>query len=479
MKYLKSKKFRKIILISFIVGFIIGCEKDPIKYSLSVISNPPEGGIVNPATGNYEAGERVTIINQTNNYFTFKNWSGDWSGTTNQIIITMDSDKSIVANFEKLDTDGDGITDDIDQCSNTDTSAAIIGSNGCEVSLFYLADNGVTIKAIDDAQIGMQQEFEGEIYKLVSESQLRQMVDNEEDVRFVVTSKITNFSRLFQAKGNPYVVSRWDVSNATDMSFMFAGYFPFNEDISNWDVSNVTNMKGMFYSIPVDLSQISSDNEIPLFIPYGLVANQALTGLYTQNPSLQEFLFPFFSNYAGPSNTSGFSELGEAVAADATEYVSTSIREVYTQTYQGIAAQFGLPFSVVASGALAAQGVPSLEASIAGGVAQTLGAISGAFNVYKNTYLGAFNKNIGGWDVSKVTDMSYMFYHSKFNQDISNWDTSNVTAMKYMFGKAVNFNQNLTSWNVSNVSNCSSFDIDSNTNWTDSNKPNFTNCNPD
>ena len=469
---------KKLILLSLLVLFS-SCEKDPIKFSLSVISNPPEGGIVNPATGNYEAGERVTIINQTNKYFTFKNWSGDWIGNTNQIIITMDSDKSIVANFEKLDTDGDGITDDIDQCSNTDTSAAIIGSNGCEVSLFYLADNGVTIKAIDDAQIGMQQEFEGEIYKLVSESQLRQMVDNEEDVRFVVTSKITNFSRLFQFKGYPSGVSRWDVSNATDMSFMFAGYFPFNEDISNWDVSNVTNMKGMFYSIPVDLSQISSDNEIPLFIPYGLVANQALTGLYTQNPSLQEFLFPFFSNYAGPSNTSGFSELGEAVAADATEYVSTSIREVYTQTYQGIAAQFGLPFSVVASGALAAQGVPSLEASIAGGVAQTLGAISGAFNVYKNTYLGAFNKNIGGWDVSKVTDMSYMFYHSKFNQDISNWDTSNVTAMKYMFGKAVNFNQNLTSWNVSNVSNCSSFDIDSNTNWTDSNKPNFTNCNPD
>jgi surface protein len=469
---------KKLILLSLLVLFS-SCEKDPIKYSLTVISNPPEGGIVNPATGNYEAGERVTIINQTNNYFTFKNWSGDWSGTTNQIIITMDSDKSIVANFEKLDTDGDGITDDIDLCSNTDTSAAIIGSNGCEVSLFYLADNGVTIKAIDDAQIGMQQEFEGEIYKLVSESQLRQMVDNEEDVRFVVTSKISNFSRLFQFKGYPSGVSRWDVSNATNMSFMFAGYFPFNLDISNWDVSNVTNMKGMFYSIPVDLSQISSDNEIPLFVPYGLVAGQSLAGLYNQFPSLQPLLSPFFAQYAGPSNTSGFTELGEAVAADATEYVTAELTTAIIQTYRGLAAQVGLPYSVVASGALAAQGVPSLETGIAGGVSQTLGRIKGAFNASKNTYLGTFNKNIGGWDVSKVTDMSYMFYHSKFNQDISNWDTSNVTAMKYMFGEAANFNQNLTSWNVSNVSSCSSFDINSNTNWTDSNKPNFTNCNPD
>ncbi len=467
---------KKFLIIFFII--ILSCEKDPITYSLSVISNPPEGGIVNPATGNYEAGERVTIINQTNNYFTFKNWSGDWSGTNNQIIITMDSDKNIVANFEKLDTDGDGITDDIDLCSNTDTSAAIIGSNGCEVSLFYLADNGVTIKSIDDAQIGMQQEFEGSIYSIVSEDQLRQMVDNEEDIRFVVTSKITNFSRLFQFKGNPSGVSRWDVSNATDMSFMFAGYFPFNLDISNWDVSNVTNMKGMFYSIPVDLSQISSDNEIPLFVPYGEVAVQSLAGLYNQSPSLQPLLSPFFAQYAGPSDTIGFTELGKAVAADATEYVSATIRAATIQTYQGLASQLGLPYSVVASGALAAQGIPSLEAGIAQGIAQTLGAISGAFNVFKNTYLGAFNKNIGVWDVSKVTDMSYMFYHSKFNQDISDWDTSNVTAMKYMFGEAANFNQNLTSWNVSNVSNCSSFDLNSNTDWTDSNKPYFTNCDP-
>ena len=284
---------KKLVLLSILVLFS-SCEKDPIKYSLSVISNPPEGGIVNPATGNYEAGERVTIINQTNNYFTFKNWSGDWSGTTNQITITMDSDKSIVANFEKLDTDGDGITDDIDQCSNTDTSAAIIGSNGCEVSLFYLADNGVTIKAIDDAQIGMQQEFNGYLFTLVSESQLRQMVDNNEDVRFVVTSRITNFSRLFQFKGSPYGVEYWDVSNATDMSFMFAGYSGFNLDISNWDVSNVTNMKGMFYSIPGDLSQISSDNEIPLFIPYGAVASASLAGLYAQAPTLQPVINTIF-----------------------------------------------------------------------------------------------------------------------------------------------------------------------------------------
>ena len=72
-------------------------------------------------------------------------------------------------------------------------------------------------------------------------------------------------------------------------------------------------------------------------------------------------------------------DLGAAVAADATAYVTGALTAVTTQTYQGLAAQFGLPFSVVASGALAAQGVPALQTAIAGGVAQTLGGINGAF----------------------------------------------------------------------------------------------------
>ena len=72
-------------------------------------------------------------------------------------------------------------------------------------------------------------------------------------------------------------------------------------------------------------------------------------------------------------------DLGAAVAADATAYVTGTLTAVTTQTYQGLAAQFGLPFSVVASGALAAQGVPALQTAIAGGIAQTLGGINGAF----------------------------------------------------------------------------------------------------
>ena len=37
---------------------------------------------------------------------------------------------------------------------------------------------------------------------------------------------------------------------------------------------------------------------------------------------------------------------------------------------------------------------------------------------------------------SITTYMSFMFYSSSFNQDVSEWDVSNVTNMSYMFYEA-------------------------------------------
>ena len=88
-------------------------------------------------------------------------------------------------------------------------------------------------------------------------------------------------------------------------------------------------------------------------------------------------------------------DLGAAVAADATAYVTSTLTAVTTQAYQGLAAQLGLPYSVVASGALAAAGIPSLQASIAGGVAQTLGGINSAFQAGGQGFVGQLGPLFG------------------------------------------------------------------------------------
>ena len=60
------------------------------------------------------------------------------------------------------------------------------------------------------------------------------------------------------------------------------------------------------------------------------------------------------------------------------------------------------------------------------------------------TAVGEYNTNvtaaegkygtIDNWDVSGITDMSWLFFQLRnFNADISSWDTSGVTTMAYMF----------------------------------------------
>ena len=70
-----------------------------------------------------------------------------------------------------------------------------------------------------------------------------------------------------------------------------------------------------------------------------------------------------------------------------------------------------------------------------------------------------FNGDISNWDVSNVTDMRRMFRNSDFtgkNSDLSNWDVSNVTDMSNMFEKcSLHGELGISTWDVSNVENLS------------------------
>ena len=71
---------------------------------------------------------------------------------------------------------------------------------------------------------------------------------------------------------------------------------------------------------------------------------------------------------------------------------------------------------------------------------------------YKEECLPKYG-HISYWDVSKITDMSFLFKDKNFNEDISKWDVSNVTNMMGMFLGVESFNQHINNWDVSNVTN--------------------------
>lgn len=74
---------------------------EKVRYSLSTSVNHVGSGIVSPSDGDFDVGTEVTLTATPSSGYRFVSWSGDVSGTSPVITITMDSNKNVTANFEK------------------------------------------------------------------------------------------------------------------------------------------------------------------------------------------------------------------------------------------------------------------------------------------------------------------------------------------------------------------------------------------
>jgi len=92
-------------LFSFLFVFIlISCSKDieePVLFTLTVTANPTEGGTVSPTNGQYESGDVATVTATPNAEYVFEKWTGGATGTSSSVSVTMNGNKSVVANFIK------------------------------------------------------------------------------------------------------------------------------------------------------------------------------------------------------------------------------------------------------------------------------------------------------------------------------------------------------------------------------------------
>ncbi|TDT44770.1 thrombospondin type 3 repeat-containing protein [Maribacter spongiicola] len=132
-----------IVFLLFFVAYSCSTKDEVISYDLVTSVQPEEGGEVTPIEGNFISDTEVKITATATEGYFFKTWAGASLDSTNVINLRMDSDKQLTAIFEKLDMDGDGISDDLDECSDT-PKGETVDAKGCSNSQKDTDGDGVT-----------------------------------------------------------------------------------------------------------------------------------------------------------------------------------------------------------------------------------------------------------------------------------------------------------------------------------------------
>jgi len=453
---------RLVLLLTLLV--FVSCSKEdstpppPTKYTVSISLNPTDGGSVSPNGGQFNEGQTVSFTVTPSENFIFKNWSGSNTSSNNPLSLTINSNKTLTVNFEKKDTDGDGVTDDVDQCPDT-PSGEEVNETGCSSSQVDTDGDGV----MDDMDTCPETpEGEDVDENGCSDSQK----DSDEDGVTDDMDQCPDTPSGEEVDENGCSDSQKDtdgdgVSDDLDQCPNTIEGRPVNEvgcqnpiyldengvTIKSYEWSEVGEVgivNGISYLI-VDKSTLKQ------MIENSEDVSKVCTSKITQMDDL-------FSTYQNPNIDNNWVKENVNISTWDVSNVTSMKKMFWLSSFNGDLSHWDVS-NVTDMFRMFSQGVGGGQES--------------------SRFTGE-NGDISGWDVSNVTDMWGMFMGSKFNGDISSWDVSKVTTMKVMFKDNRVFNQDLSSWDVENVIDCTEFywTQDGSDVWTLP-KPNFTNCNPD
>jgi surface protein len=283
---------------------------------------------------------------------------------------------------------------------------------------------------------------------------------------------VTDMNLMFASSSFNQPIDNWNVSQVRSMNSMFNNATAFNQPLVSWNVGNVTNTAYMFFQAyafnqPIGSWNVSNVTSMEAMFR-GANFNQDISKWNVGKVTTFAQMFWVNSAFNNGDNdqqnpiTSIIGINGWNINTTAASVSMIGMFQSATAFNRNIGSW---DVSKVTTFANMFQGASNFNNGLASGVAGTM-----AWNTINATTMtsmfqsaSAFNQNIGAWNVFKVNEFGGMFYlASKFNNgesaDINNWvlKTTGTVFMYTMFQSAIAFNQPIGNWNTSNVTLMSS-----------------------
>ena len=245
---------------------------------------------------------------------------------------------------------------------------------------------------------------------------------NKKKVKLQTTSlskALRNQSLLMTAD-----LSGLDVSNVTNMSYMFNGTNNLTHlDLSGWDTSNVTDMSYMFYNMSglttLDVSHFDTSNVVNMREMFRGTSRLTALNISSWDVSKVKNMNSMFKN------------TGLSMMLDLSRW---NVSNVENMSYMFNGANH------------------LTHLNLSGWDTSNVTTMCAMFADMGNlTFL-----DLNGWDVSSVEDMSFMFkgIGHLTTLDLSGWDVSKVRNMNYMFQNMDDLmTLDLSGWKISDIVN--------------------------
>lgn len=307
-----------------------------------------------------------------------------------------------------------------DESDVTDTSSLYSGpfniSADTTVKAKAFRDSGVASALSERRYYKVTEEFsdkgllQDRLIELIADDEL----GPEGDYNHIgLDSSLADLSSLFD---NEFLqtfngdISAWDVSDVSNMSWMFKGAQSFNQPLNDWDVSNVISMDRMF-GVAILFNQPLND--------WDVCNVESMNSMFAENYSFNQPLNDW--DVCNVENMFNMFSGALSFNQPLNNWEVSSVENMGCMFFR--AYSFNQPLND--------WNVSSVE------------SMSGMF-----VEANSFNQPLNDWDVSNVSDMFCMFSGaSSFNQDISNWKLNSLEVATHMFSSNESFDQDLTGWN--------------------------------